>query len=296
MHFSRSLRRMFPHCIGLIALAGFFLFDLLPSRAAGGDGPTVRVLSGFEDKSPFEGGRVVSEHATEGTQSLRLDKGYAAWSGPQDWAGYDYLKADVYADADKPVKLDIEIADARTKDYWTRVNYGTLLPPGKSTLVLPLAELYVGEKSRPGRSLLLSGITRLVLGIGNSPGGPVYLDNLRLERDTETADVLFDGLHAFDLGPVTGPLMPGFTRIDPTTVYTKARGYGLKDATIWKAFDVLQPDPLYQDFLCIEKGGLAVDVPNGRYHVVVNIDNPSGFWGEYQVYQQRAILCRASRS
>jgi hypothetical protein len=47
---------------------------------------------------------------------------------------------------------------------------------------------------------------------------------------------------------------------------------------------------LYQDFICIERGGLAVDVPDGRYRVLVNIDSPSGFWGEYQVYHQRTIL------
>ncbi len=52
----------------------------------------------------------------------------------------------------------------------------------------------------------------------------------------------------------------------------------------------MQPDPLYQDFLCIEEGGLAIDVPNGRYHVVVNIDSPSGFWGEVQRYRRRALL------
>jgi hypothetical protein len=264
--------------------------ELLTAQTSAGQ--AARVLTSFEDKSPFDGGQVVSEHATDGTKSLRLDKGYIAWSGPQDWAGYDYLKADVYADGDKPVTLDIEIADQQTKDYWTRVNYGTLLPPGKSTLVLPLAQLYVGEKARPGRNLLLSGITRLVFSVGDKPAGAIYLDNLRLERDTETAGMLFDGLYAFDLGPSTGPLMPGFTRIDPSTLYSKGRGYGLKDAAIWRAFDVLQPDPLYQDFICIEKGGLAVDVPNGRYHVFVNIDNPSGFWGEYQAYRHRSVLAQ----
>ncbi len=64
----------------------------------------------------------------------------------------------------------------------------------------------------------------------------------------------------------------------------------MKDARIWRAFDALQPDPLYQDFICIEGGGLAVDVPNGKYRVFVNIDSPSGFWGEYQTYRQRTIL------
>ena len=86
--------------------------------------------------------------------------------------------------------------------------------------------------------------------------------------------------------------MDGFTPITPGTLYSKGRGYGLKNAHVWRAFDVLQPDPLYQDFICIESGGLAVDVPNGRYRVFVNIDNPSGFWGEYQVYRQRAILAQ----
>ncbi len=36
--------------------------------------------------------------------------------------------------------------------------------------------------------------------------------------------------------------------------------------------------------------GLAVDVPNGKYRVFVNIDSPSGFWGEYQTFRQRTIL------
>jgi hypothetical protein len=84
--------------------------------------------------------------------------------------------------------------------------------------------------------------------------------------------------------------MEGFTPITPATLYSRGRGYGLKDARIWRAFDAFQPDPLYQDFLCIEAGGLAVDVPNGRYCVFVNVDSPSGFWGEYQAYRRRAIL------
>ncbi|HEV3022905.1 MAG TPA: hypothetical protein VGX76_10570, partial [Pirellulales bacterium] len=251
--------------------------------------PAVKLLASFEGKSPFEGGQVAAGHATDGKRALRLDGGYASWIGPQDWSGYDYLKADFHTDADKPLSLFVEIRDRDTKDYWTRVNYETIVPPGTSTLVLPLEQLYVGEKSRPGRKLLLVGVARLVFGIGDKPAAPLYIDNIRLERDTQTPN-RFEGLWAFDFGPATSPLMPGFTRIDPTTTYDKERGYGLNKARIWRASDVLQPDPLYQDFLCIEQGGLAVDVPNGRYHVFVNIDNPSGFWGEYQVYRARAVL------
>ena len=105
----------------------------------------------------------------------------------------------------------------------------------------------------------------------------------------------FDGLYAFDVGPAGSPLMPGFRRLDPSVTYSKGRGFGMKDARIWRAQDVLQPDPLYQDFICIERGGIAVDVPNGRYHVLVNIDNPSGYWGEFQYFRERQIVAERIR-
>ncbi len=116
----------------------------------------------------------MQQHATDGTKALRLDKNYATWLGPQDWSGYDYLKADLYTDAERPLELYVEIRDQLTRDYWTRVNYVTVVPPGASTLVLPLDQLYVGEKSRPGRKLMLSGVTHLVFNIGEQPPAPLY--------------------------------------------------------------------------------------------------------------------------
>jgi hypothetical protein len=252
-------------------------------------GPPTRLINSFENGNPFDSGTIVTEHATHGQKALRIDRGYACQDAAQDWTGYDFLKADVYTDAKKPLELYVEIRDRETRDYWTRVNYTTVVPPGASTLVIPTA-LYVGEKGRPGRALQLSSITRLVFSVGDQPEAPLFLDNLRLERDTETAKVLFDGLYAFDLGPAGSPVMEGFTPLDMSKTYTKGRGYGWKDAHFWRAFDVLQPDPLYRDFLCIEKGGLAIDVPNGKYHVFVNMDSPSGFWGEYQRYRRRALI------
>ena len=107
---------------------------------------------------------------------------------PQDWTGYDYLKADLYTDAKDPLELYVEIRDTATRDYWTRVNYQTVVPPGASTLVIPVKQLYVGEKSRPGRMLILSGITRLVFSIGEQAAGAAFIDNLRLERDDSAAE------------------------------------------------------------------------------------------------------------
>ncbi len=257
-------------------------------------GPAVKLITSFEEKNPFDGGTLVKEHATDGTQALRLDRNYAALEAPQDWAGYDYLKADVFNPGQEPLELTIEVRDKQTRDYWTRVNYTTVVPPGASTLVVPTA-LYVGEKSRPGRALQLDAVTRLVFAIGEKPAAPLFFDKLRLERDTATAQVMFDGLWAFDVGPAGSPVMEGFLPLDVSKTYTAGRGYGWKNTRFWRAFDALQPDPLYRDFLCIEKGGLALDVPNGKYHVFVNMDSPSGYWGEYQRYRRRALILEGQR-
>lgn len=262
----------------------------LEATATAVSGPPVKRITSWEDKNPFAGGAVVEQHASDGSQALRVDRSYVVMDGPQDWSGYDFLKADLHVEADDPLQLYVEVRDTATRDYWTRVNYQTVVPPGSSTLIIPVKQLYVGEKSRPGRMLMLDSITRLVFSIGDEPQSPLFLDHLRLERDTATESVLFDGLYAFDFGPGGSPRMDGFQAITPGTIYSPGRGYGLRDARIWRTFDALQPEPLYQDFLCLERGGLAVDLPNGRYHVFVNVDSPSGFWGEYQVYRRRAIL------
>jgi len=256
-------------------------------------GPAVKSITSFEQGNPFEGGVVVAAHATDGARALRIENGYAAMRAAQNWAGYDYLKSDAYVEGTRPVPVTVEIHDTATDGYWTRVNYNTVAPPGASTLILPLRQLYVGEKSRPGRYLNLSGITRLVYAAGEA--GPLFLDNIRLERDTAAQRAFFDGLYAFDFGTSTSPVMDGFTPITPGTLYSPGRGYGLKNAKVWRADDALQPDPLYQDFICIESGGLAVDVPNGKYRVFVNIDSPSGYWGEYQAYSERAILAQGKK-
>ncbi len=262
----------------------------LEAKKAVVTGPPLKLITSFEDKNPFPGSITVEEHATDGKKAMRIDKSYVCMDGPQDWLGYDFLKADLYTDSPDPLELYVEVRDQQTTDYWTRVNYTTVAPPGASTLIIPVKQLYVGEKSRPGRMLVLNAITRLVFAIGDKPPAPLFVDNVRLERDDSPQKAVFDGLWAFDFGTGTSPVMDGFTAITPATLYSQGRGYGLKTARIWRSFDALQPEPLYQDFICIEGGGLAVDVPNGKYRVFVNMDNPSGFWGEYQAYKKRAIL------
>jgi hypothetical protein len=250
-------------------------------------GPPERLIASFEQDNPFSGGVVVEEHATDGRKALRIDKRYVAMRQPQNWSGYDLFKMDLYTDSHEPLPLTLEFWDRDTTGYWSRVNYNAVAPPGQSTLTIPLRDLAVGERNRPGRALMLNAITRVVVALDAAPAAPLFIDKLRLERDTAVRRAQFDGLSAFAFGG--GPPMDGFIGITPATLYNPGRGYGLKDARIWQAVDTLDSDPLYRRSLAIESGGLAVDVPNGQYRVFVNMDSPAGFWGEYQIYRDRSI-------
>ncbi len=253
-------------------------------------GPDTRLLASFEEGTiePFDGGAigVVAEHATDGRYALRIDGEYASWDAAQDWTGYDFLVADVYNPSDEPAPVYVELRDQGTTGYWDRVNHNTVAPPGASTLIVP-ADQPVGEKSRPGRPLDKAHVTRVVFAPGDPPMS-LYLDAIRLERDGSDR-VRVPGLQAYDFGPPGSPPLRGFTRVSPETVYTPGRGYGLREARVWRAFDALQPDPLYQTFVCIEDGEFVTDLAPGAYHVFLNLDSPSGYWGEYQVYRERVV-------
>ncbi|MFQ5809473.1 MAG: hypothetical protein ACE5JM_07630, partial [Armatimonadota bacterium] len=248
------------------------------------------VFADFEDgtKAPFTQGEAVEEHAISGRYSLRLDESWTTIETPtqyQDWTEHDYVHFDVFNPNDRPAGLYIEVRDSQTRDYWTRVNLNSVAPPGQSTITIPTA-LYVGEKSRPGRALIRDQITRYVVSVGKD--GPVYLDNFRLER-LDTSSVTFDELLAWDFGPPDAPLMEGFARCGSGVVYSAGRGYGWTETRWWRDFNALQPDALYQDFVCPHAGTFRIDLPNGKYHVFLNIDSPGGYWGEVQVYRSRRV-------
>jgi hypothetical protein len=257
--------------------------------------PPAIVFADFEDgtKAPFGVGEAVEEHASSGKFSLRLDADYTTIDTPQqyqNWTEYDYVHFDVFNPNGKPAGMYIEVRDSQTLDYWTRVNLNSVAPPGRSTITIPTA-LYVGEKSRPGRPLLRDQITRYVVSVGKD--GPVFLDNFRLER-LDTSSVTFDELRAWDFGPSDAPVMEGFTRGSSGTRYSEGRGYGWTQADWWRDFNVLQPDALYQDFVCPRSGTFRVDLPDGKYHVFLNIDSPGGFWGEVQLYHNRKVTANGA--
>ncbi len=255
--------------------------------ATGRSGPPVLVLADFESGSikPFLSGTLERTRPIVGTGSLLLEKKYAMLEMPMDWSGYDYLRFEVVNPSAQVIPLTLEIRDSETKDYWTRVNVQTAAPPGRSTVSIPTA-LYVGEKSRPGRLLLRNQVRRFVVDIGDR--GPVTLDNFRLER-LDTASVQFPELLAFDFGPEGSPLCEGFERAGAGTIYSAGRGLGWVKPSLWRSLDALQPDALARDFVCVNSGVFRVDLPNGKYHGMIMVDCPAGYWGELPRYRKRSV-------
>lgn len=256
--------------------------DRGPHRAL----PRFKVIADFEDggSGPVKGGRIVTEHAPQGRYALAAEETVSI-SRPQDWSGYQLFRLDVYNPSAAPRPLLVEVRDAQSKGYWTRVNFETMVPPGTSTVTLP-TDMYVGEKSRPGRRLVPEAVTALFL---DPKGNRLVFDNLRLER-VDADEVLFPGLSAFSFGPADAPLMEGFRRVTAAMRYQPGRGFGWQQAALWRSANVRQPDALYQSFICPRSGSFRVDLPDGRYRVIMNIDSPNGYWGEVPAYTRRRVL------
>ena len=262
----------------------------LPAKREGNASPAVKVITDFENgkAGDFKGGAVVKDSSLQGHYALSSNTAITLKKS-QDWSQYDHFRVDVFNPGETSAPVYMEIHDALTNSYWTRVNYITAVPPGKSTITLP-TELYVGEKARPGRPLLRDRISKVYIDTKRSK---LLFDNFRLER-LNTGAVLFDGLTAIDFGPADSPVMPGFRQATLAMQYEPGRGFGWENAKLWKAFNALQPDLLFQDFICPLSGNFRIELPNGKYHVIMNIDSPGGYWGEVQSYSQRRVWANGS--
>ena len=246
------------------------------------------------DGVPKESFEVVNDHATEGHSALRWSGGGCTADVEQDWSQFDSLLIDSFNSSSDFVQMVISVKDNESIDYWSRVNYPVAVAPGKTTIKIP-THLYVGEKSRPGRPLNINKIRWIAFDRpGDVSATVLYLDNVRLIKEPI---VKKEGVLAFDFGTYDSPIFAGMRRVVKEDQYSKERGYGFRDASIWspysQASDALQPDALYRDSTMIEVGKFIVDVPkNGRYKVFMNLDHAGGYWGEYPIYRKRRVFAQ----
>lgn len=262
----------------------------------------------MEKQPPDAKAQIVTDHATDGQKALKIQNGSLTLVGPLDWSGYDYLKVDVFSDAKEPKLFMLLLEDDNTQGkYWWQGQVFAPIMPGKNALIFPIAGLSGGGKGRPwAKPLQMNKLTNVsfkifkgdVWSCDYSNTDAMYLDNIRLENDTDAKEHEFPGLLAFDMGTDTSPVMPGFKRFGPSDTYTKEKGFGLLKDTVLqgpgtggkRSIDFMRPDPLYRDMLVVSTGGFVFDVPNGKYHVFMNINFGGGFWGETQSYQRRKVI------
>ena len=236
------------------------------------------------------------KHSTDGDPSLKVETGnyITSWKLPRDWSGHDSLDFDAFNETGEVVTVYLLIGDEAWKEvkggtYWNRHNGDFNILPGKNRISIPVEGLYRGEAGSRGndikRNIDPDSIIRMDLGFRGEPGA-IYLDNFRLVKGDKPKEV-----RAFDLGPSSQTLWPGFKGVSWETVYTRELGYGLKRKQAspnWSRDDTF-PTRLFQDSTLLEDAEFMVDLPKGEYRVSV-VFNDCGYWGgEYAKHTKRTI-------
>lgn len=131
--------------------------------------------------------RRVSQHATDGTHSLRIQLQHGTYPGAalrwpvRDWSDFDELSFDVFVEGDPALELIVKVQDdlhdGRAEDRFQR---RLQLPPGSTRVHVALADIADAPQDR---KLELDRVTLLQF-FTIRPKHPrtLYLDNVHLRR------------------------------------------------------------------------------------------------------------------
>ena len=100
-----------------------------------------------------------------------------------DWSGYHWLRFEVDNASGQVQKLVITIDDDKSEGYWSRVNWYSMVGPGRSTIQVPL-QVSVGEKAVIGerRRLDVRKVRKLVLSALEATS-PLLISRVRLSPE-----------------------------------------------------------------------------------------------------------------
>lgn len=242
------------------------------------------------------------QHVTQGKKCLKAAVNeYMFWNNPAtDWSGYDALEIDIFLEGNDPVGGTLLIADKdfqKKASYWNRHNGTFNLKPGANTVSIPVNGLFRGEAGSRGNDLKTNinpkEIVRFDIGFNSKEKtAALYIDNMRLVKEAPP-----EGIFAYDFGPESQTVFPGFTPVSWNTQYGKdGRTFGVGPRAGWGkslARDDTFPTRLYQDF--VEMGTdpdmhqFTVEVPNGKYQVWVVFDD-CGYWGGEEAQHKRRFI------
>ncbi len=276
-----------------LRLCSAFLLVLAFTAAA----QETKLLLDFEQQTDLKGwefkkgsAALSTEHVTHGQKCLKVSANeyMSSWRFPKDWSGYDSLDIDMFNDGTEAVTGYLLVGDgpwkAKGNSYWNRHNGGFNLLPGANTVSISVNGLYRGEAGGRNHDIKTNidphEIVRIDFGFTcKQATASVFIDNLRLVKESRP-----EGILAFDFGPPSQVIFPGFAPITWNTVYGKSGvTAGLKHAA-WgpnSARDDGFPTRLYQDFVQLTDTEFVADVPNGKYNVWLVFDD-LGYWGGEQ--------------
>lgn len=263
---------------------------------------SVKVLQDFESDADLrvwdfkqKSARLSPDHATSGSRSLRIsaDEYLNSFRFPKDWSGYDTLEIDAFVESADVVAGSVLVGDQAWQDkdrsYWNRHNSSFNLKPGPNVISIPVNGLYRGEAGSRNNDLKTSidpeSIVRFDLGFkSRAGGGAIYLDRVRLVKESRP-----DGILAFDFGPASQAVFPGFTAISSSTTFGRnGATAGLRyDVGAGRARDDGFPTRLYQDYAMLDD--FVVALPDGEYGAWLVFDD-LGYWGGEQAqHRTRSI-------
>ena len=238
--------------------------------------------------SEFNTGVDVADY--DGSQVLRWRNAYIGILKKQDWTPSDVLVVVLKNPGKKVLSLQLEIRDEVSQDYWSRSNQSFALGPGRREFRFS-SRPRAGEALRPGRNLDFKKIRSLIFARDPSAEGElIEVESVKLISEASAKP---EGVYAFNFGSEATPSFPGMTVVHGSTLFDSKVGYGFVSPKIWNPYRescaLRGPDSLYQNCLMIFGGVFKVRLPNGRYHVFMNIDHPGGFWGEFPIFKHRVV-------
>jgi hypothetical protein len=261
----------------------------------------VKLVADFEEAGDVrawdiknKSGQIVADHATHGKTCLKIsgNEYLFYYRVPRDWSGYDSLDIDLFVEGDSPVNGSILVADEawqkKGSTYWNRHNGSFALKPGANTISIPVDGLYRGEAGSRNNDIKSNidptKIIRLDIGFSTKDAkAAVYMDYMRLVKEDRP-----EGIWAYDFGPASQTLFPGFTPISNATVHGRDGNKAGINVALGpnSARDDTFPTRLYQDFVAMNDMVFAVDLPNGDYHIWLMYDD-LGYWGGEQASFKR---------
>ncbi|MDD7986601.1 hypothetical protein PQO01_16745 [Lentisphaera marina] len=200
----------------------------------------------------------------------------------KDWSAYDYIALDIYNPTDIMLDFYLTINDGSHRGYWDQLNHLTRLSPGWNKLKFKI-RTYVGERGSVTykRYLNLANIKKVWFATGikvPNNGEELYVDNVRLLPGVALDK--FEGLRAFDFVLEKFRTQEGFTGIQSQHTYHDDVGFGFEKARITRELDSKYASLLDRDGLFLTDGAFRVNVPNGEYQVILNV-NSLGMWYEH---------------